>query len=55
MMNPTKPTTFFKGDEAEYTGRVFQIHGGTFYEVIMLEGHLKGETKVVPTAPKVVR
>ena len=43
--------TYFKGDKAEYTGVVLQLHGGTFYEVKMLEGIYKGETKVVASAP----
>lgn len=47
-----KPTTTFKGDRAEYvSGTPVQIHGGTFYEVRMLEGHLKGQTKWVKQAP----
>ncbi len=44
---PAKPTIHFKGDAAEFTGRVLQIHGGTFYEVRMLEGIHKGTLKVV--------
>lgn len=45
-------TTYFKGDKAVYTGVVLQLHGGTFYEVKMLEGHLVGQLKVVTQAPK---
>ena len=45
-------TTYLFGDLAEYTGKVTVIHGGTFYEVIMLEGHMKGESKVTTTPPK---
>ena len=48
----TKQTTYFKGDKAEYTGKVLNLHGGTFYEVVMLEGHTKGQLKVVTNAPK---
>ncbi len=47
-----KQTTYTKGDKAEYTGKVLTIHGGTFYEVLMLEGLHKGELKVVTHAPK---
>ena len=49
----TKQITYFKGDKAEYTGKVVVLHGGTFYEVVMLEGHMKGATKVVKNAPKI--
>ena len=44
--------TYFKGDKAEYTGQVLTIHGGTFYEVRMVEGIHKGSLKVVTNAPK---
>jgi len=47
-----KSTTYFKGDLAKYTGKVFKKYGGTFYEVEILEGHLKGAKKVVTKAPK---
>lgn len=47
-----KPKTYFKGDQAEYTGNVVKKHGGTFYEVTMLEGSDKGKTKVVVNPPK---
>jgi hypothetical protein len=46
-----KPTTYFKGDKAEYTGNVHELHGGTFYEVTMLEGADAGKTKVVTNPP----
>jgi hypothetical protein len=48
-----KPTTYFKGDKAEYTGNTHELHGGTFYEVKMLEGADAGKTKVVTNPPKV--
>lgn len=44
-------TTYFNGDKAAYTGQVLQIHGGTFYEVTMLEGIHAGMLKVVTNAP----
>jgi hypothetical protein len=44
--------TYFKGDLAEYTGKVEQMHGGTFYEVRLLEGHLEGETRLVKKPPR---
>jgi hypothetical protein len=46
-------TVYLKGDLAEYTGEVLPLHGGIFYEVVMLEGHLKGEFRVTTVAPKV--
>lgn len=53
MKNATaKQTTHFKGDAAEYTGNVLTIHGGTFYEVVMIEGIHKGQIKVVTNAPQ---
>lgn len=53
--NMPKQTTYFKGDKAEYTGKVLTLHGGTFYEVVMLEGHTKGQMKVVKDGPKETR
>ena len=44
-------TTYFKGDKAEYTGKSETQHGGLFYEVIMLEGHLKGQSRWVVDPP----
>ena len=44
--------TYFKGDLAEYTGKSEDFYGKAFYEVLMLEGHLKGEMRVVPNPPK---
>ena len=46
-----KQTTWFKGDECEYTGREFDLYGGHFYEVKMLEGHTKGELRLISRAP----
>ncbi len=46
-----KETTYFKGDLAEYTGKSSVMHGATFFEVIMLEGHLKGTIRVVTSIP----
>ncbi len=44
-------TTHFKGDLAAYTGNSNTIHGGTFYEVKLLEGHSKGQLRWVRNAP----
>ena len=38
-----KEVTYFKGDKAEYTGKVVNVYGGTFNEIKMLEGTKKGE------------
>ena len=50
----TAPTTYIFGDRAEYTGRSVIAYGGTFYEVVMLEGHMAGQMKAVkqPPVPK---
>lgn len=44
-------TCYFKGDLAEYTGKTVTLHGGLFYEIKLLEGHMKGKTKVTQRAP----
>lgn len=43
-------TTYFNGDLARYTGKTETIHGGLFYEIELLEGHLKGQLKVTQRA-----
>lgn len=45
-------TTYFYGDLARYTGKTEVIHGALFYELEILEGHLKGQTKVTQRAPQ---
>ena len=45
-------TTYSQGDKCQYTGKIVYLHGGTFYEVVMLEGIDKGKTKVVVDKPK---
>lgn len=45
-------TIYWKGDLARYTGKSETIHGGVFYEIELLEGHLKGQTKVTQRQPK---
>lgn len=45
-------TTYFKGDKAEYTGKTQWVSGVVFYEVVLIEGHLKGKTKLVVNAPR---
>ena len=47
----TAPIAYVFGDRAEYTGRSVIAYGGTFYEVRMLEGHLKGQMKAVKQPP----
>lgn len=44
-------TCYFKGDKAKYTGNTEIIHGGLFYEIELLEGHMKGQFKVTQRAP----
>lgn len=50
----TKPDKkpYFKGDAGEYTGKTKKIGGKTFYEIKLTEGHLKGQTKLIPEAPE---
>lgn len=50
---PQKPmgTLYWKGDLAEYTGKTEMIHGGLFYEIKLIEGHLKDELKWTQRAP----
>lgn len=47
-----KQTMYWKGDLAEYTRKSETIHGGIFYEILLLEGHLKGQYKWTCRAPK---
>lgn len=45
-------TCYFHGDLAKYTGKTMALHGGLFYEIEMLEGHMKGQIKVTQRAPQ---
>ena len=47
----TAPIAYVFGDRAAYTGKVVEAYGGTFYEVMMLEGHMAGQLKVVKQPP----
>ncbi len=51
--SPATPPAFgyFHGDKGAYTGKVEHLHGGTFYEIQLVEGHLKGQTKLITQAP----
>ena len=52
--NTTKKTkAYFKGDLAYYTGKRLMLHGGLFYEVLMAEGHMKGQIKYIGTPPAI--
>jgi hypothetical protein len=44
-------TLYWKGDLARYTGKTVSLYGGLFYEIELLEGHMKGETKLTQRAP----
>ena len=44
-------TIYWNGDLARYTGKTMTLHGGLFYEIEMLEGHLKDQTKVTQLEP----
>jgi hypothetical protein len=43
--------TYFRGDKAIYTGKTLVLHGGLFYEIKLVEGHMKGQLKVTQRAP----
>lgn len=45
-------TLYWYGDLARYTGNIEYAYGGLFYEIEMLEGHLKGKTKYTKCPPK---
>ncbi|MBK8583269.1 MAG: hypothetical protein IPL86_16070 [Flavobacteriales bacterium] len=45
-------TTYWRGDLARYTGNTSTAHGVLWYEIEMLEGHLKGQKKVTRDPPK---
>lgn len=49
----TRILTFWKGDCAAYTGKSETLHGGLFFELEMLEGHLKGQTRLTVKAPPI--
>ena len=42
---------YFHGDATEYTGKTQFLYGGLFYEVRIIEGHLKGTLKLTQTPP----
>jgi hypothetical protein len=42
-----KQMTYFKGDRAIYTGNERDVYGVHWYEIEMIEGHMKGQTKLV--------
>ena len=43
----------FKGDLAYYTGKTGRFFGGFYYEVLMAEGHMKGQIKYIKTPPAI--
>jgi hypothetical protein len=47
-----RAAVYFHGDAAEYTGKAEMLYGKMFYEIKMIEGHLRGELRWSPTAPK---
>ena len=42
---------YFHGDATEYTGKTQFLYGAMFYEVRIVEGHLKGTLKLTQTKP----
>lgn len=52
MKTDTRPTCYWRGDLARYTGRSQFLHGAKFYEIVMIAGHLRGELKLTLRAPR---
>lgn len=48
-----RATGYFKGDKIEYVGTTQEIHGGTFYDAVLLEGPDAGKAIVVREPPSV--
>ena len=46
-----RKTTFWKGDKAVYLGTSEEKHGVTWYHLVLVEGHRKGERVVTSTPP----
>lgn len=46
-----RPVTYYRGDEARYTGKTIEQHGGTFYEIEVVEGRLAGQKFHTPRRP----
>jgi len=38
---------YFKGDLATLTGKKEKLYGATFREIILLDGHMKGEKRLI--------
>lgn len=50
---PTRPTTYWKGNKVEYTGKVDESDvGTTFYQVRVLEGSEKGKLREIVKPPQ---
>lgn len=43
--------TYWKGDKVEYTGKSEIYYGRRFFQIRLLEGHLKGELKDTSQCP----
>ena len=43
---------YFRGDLAIATGKTVELHGATFYEYKLVEGHRAGDLIVTQNAPK---
>lgn len=42
---------YFKGDRAKYTGNTIVKYNTIWYEIVLLEGHMKGQKKVTSKKP----
>ena len=47
-----RPTRYWKGDLARYTGKTEELYGATFYEIELLEGPRKGCKPLVIDRPE---
>jgi len=50
-MAKANPTTYWKGDLAEYTRETMKEHGALWYGLKLLEGHRKGDVVWTYRAP----
>lgn len=51
MKNDEIIGNYFNGDAARFTGNVEKIHGGTFYEHEIVEGHRMGKIVFTQNEP----
>lgn len=42
---------YWRGNKAKYTGKIEKLYGGVFWEIEILDGHMKGQKKFTPRDP----